>query len=471
MNMINASETICAIATPPGKGAISIIRMSGSEAKQIISGIFTPHKSNTNWLQQTYTLHYGSIRKQHELLDDVLVSVFNAPHSYTGEDSVEINCHASRYIQNEILQLLISSGARLAQPGEFTMRAYLNGKLDLSQAEAVADLLASSSEASHKLAISQMKGGYSKELGTLRHKLLHFLAMLELELDFSEEEVEFANRHELHALVIDVAARINHLLQSFAVGNVIKEGVPVCIIGEPNVGKSSLLNAILNEDKAIVSEIPGTTRDIIEDTVVISGVTFRFMDTAGIRNTSDTIERLGIDRTFDKVSRASIVLLLVDVTSPIVQIKHNIRSIKAHISEDTRVYIVVNKIDLITEDQLEDRFCCSFTEQLDKQDAIVYISAKQKKNIQNLITLLVESVTISQISEHDVILTNTRHYEAFLRAKESIDNVIEGLDSGLTHDLISLELRQALHYIGSITGTITNDEMLGHIFQNFCIGK
>lgn len=469
--MINTPDTICAVATAPGKGAVAIIRVSGSNAKQIVAGIFTPRSNNQDWHTQSHSLHYGTIHKNTELVDDVLVSVFTSPKSYTGEDSIEINCHASLFIQNQILQLLIEHGARLANPGEFTMRAYINGKLDLSQAEAVADLLASSSEASHKLAISQMKGGYAKELREVRQELLHFLSLLELELDFSEEEVEFADRQQLTDLAQKLSARIAQLLESFRLGTAIKQGIPVCIVGEPNVGKSSLLNALVNEDKAIVSEIPGTTRDVIEDTVVISGTTFRFMDTAGIRNTSDTIERLGIDRTFEKVRNAATVLLLIDVTSPLHHIKHNIQSIKKHIQNSTRVILVVNKIDLITQAQLEERFYNSFAPQLESQDAIVYISAKQGLHIQELIDVLVADAQQSDISQNDAILSNARHYEAFLHAKESIDNVLHGIENGLTHDLISLELRQALHYIGSITGAITNDEMLGHIFANFCIGK
>ncbi len=469
--MIDFSETICAIATGPGKGAISIIRISGTKAKSIVSNIFTPASKSPVWMNQANTLHYGTITKQNNIIDDVLVSVFTAPKSYTGEDTIEINCHASLYIQNEILKMLIAAGARLANPGEFTMRAYFNGKLDLSQAEAVADILASSTEASHKLAISQMKGGYAAELQELRKALLHFLAMLELELDFSEEEVEFADRNELQTLVVEIMQRVSKLLQSFELGNAIKHGIPVCIVGEPNVGKSTLLNVILNEDKAIVSEIPGTTRDIIEDSLVINGVTFRFIDTAGIRETSDTIERMGIDRTFQKIEQASFVLLLVDATAPIHFIENHIKEIKTRISATQKIIVVINKIDVATDLQLEQHCNDMLSEHLSEQDSIVCISAKKKQNIQQLIDILVGDVQYDTISQHDAIVTNIRHFEALQHAHTALEHVLHGLETKLSNDLVSLELRQVLHHIGSITGNISNDEMLGHIFENFCIGK
>ncbi len=469
--MIDFSETICAIATGPGKGAISIIRISGTKAKSIVSDIFTPASKSSVWMNQANTLHYGTITKQNDIIDDVLVSVFTAPKSYTGEDTIEINCHASLYIQNEILKMLIAAGARLANPGEFTMRAYFNGKLDLSQAEAVADILASSTEASHTLAMSQMKGGYAAELQELRKALLHFLAMLELELDFSEEEVEFADRNELQTLVVEIMQRVSKLLQSFELGNAIKHGIPVCIVGEPNVGKSTLLNVILNEEKAIVSEIPGTTRDIIEDSLVINGVTFRFIDTAGIRETSDTIERMGIDRTFQKIEQASFVLLLVDATAPLQSIKNHIKEIKTRISATQKIIVVINKIDVATDLQLEQHCNDMLSEHLSEQDSIVCISAKKKQNIQHLIDILVGDVQYDTISQHDAIVTNIRHFEALQHAHTALEHVLHGLETKLSNDLVSLELRQVLHHIGSITGNISNDEMLGHIFENFCIGK
>ncbi len=464
-------DTICAIASAPGKGAIAIVRVSGEKTKEIVSVIFTPVSKSKTWAEDGYKLHYGVIKKDDELIDDVLVSVFNNPKSYTGEDSVEISCHASVYIQNEILKLLIKNGARLANPGEFTMRAYLNGKLDLSQAEAVADLLASSSAATHKLAISQMKGGYSEELKSLRANLLQFLSMLELELDFSEEEVEFADRVALKNMVVDLEKRISSLLSSFDLGNAIKEGIPVCIIGEPNVGKSTFLNAILKEEKAIVSDVPGTTRDVIEDTVVINGVTFRFMDTAGIRSTTDVVEQLGIDRTFDKIEKSDFVLLLIDVTSSLDYIKNSISEIKNRVAADKKILIIVNKTDLISKEQLEERFNKTTFSELAAEDSIIFISAKHKNNISAVTEKLVEGVNYSNISQHDAILTNMRHYEAMEKAHEAIVRVNEGIEFGLTNDLLSLELRQVLHYIGDITGEITNEEMLGNIFENFCIGK
>lgn len=469
--MILESETICAIATAPGIGAIATIRLSGSDSKQILQKIFYPSKFTDNWIQKGYALHYGAVKQDDVLIDDVIVSIFNAPHSFTGEESVEISCHGSVYIQQEILKLLIQYGARLARPGEFTQRAFLNGKLDLSQAEAVADLIASSSAASHKLALSQMKGGYSRELQELRHALLQFLSMLELELDFSEEEVEFADRQQLRLLASNVEQRISALLTSFSIGNAIKTGIPVCIVGEPNVGKSTLLNTILNEEKAIVSDIPGTTRDVIEDTMVIGGKTFRFMDTAGIRDTINQIEQLGIDRTFAKIDSASIVLFLIDVTSPLNYIKKNIASIKRKISNDKKLYIVVNKIDLITHEQLETRFDKKNFDELSEHDDFICISAKHKRNIDSLINALLHEVHYGDITQDDAILTNTRHYEALQHAHDAIQLVLQGIDTNLSHDLLSLELRQVLHYIGEITGAINTEEMLGYIFQNFCIGK
>lgn len=469
--MILESETICAIATAPGKGAIATIRLSGPDSKKILKHIFVPAKKNDAWLLSGYTLHYGSIMQGYELLDDVIVSIYNKPHSFTGEDSVEISCHGSLYIQNEILKLLIHHGARLAKPGEFTQRAFFNGKLDLSQAEAVADLIASSSAASHKLALSQMKGGYSKELQDLRHALLQFLSMLELELDFSEEEVEFADREKLQNLAETVEQRIAKLVNSFSVGNAIKTGIPVCIVGEPNVGKSTLLNTILNEEKAIVSDIPGTTRDVIEDTMVIGGTTFRFMDTAGLRETNNLIEQLGIDKTFTKIDSAAIVLFLIDVTSPLNYIKKNIASIKRKISTDKKLYIVVNKIDLITQEQLEKRFNKADFTELSEHDDFICISAKQNINIDSLIHALVNEVHYGTITQDDAIITSARHYEALQHAHEAIQLVLQGIDTHLSHDLLSLELRQVLHYIGEITGAINSEEMLGYIFQHFCIGK
>ncbi|MDR1762259.1 MAG: tRNA uridine-5-carboxymethylaminomethyl(34) synthesis GTPase MnmE [Bacteroidales bacterium] len=464
-------DTICATATASGKAALAVIRMSGPNAKNIINQIFTPVRSNENWAQEGYKLHYGAISNNSIHIDDVLVSVFSAPHSYTGEDSIEISCHGSLYIKNEILTLLLTHGARLAKAGEFTQRAYVNGKLDLSQAEAVADLIASSSRAAHRLAVSQMKGNYARELSDLRAQLLHFSAMLELELDFAEEDVEFANREELQKLAHKILARIHSLTNSFSMGNAIKNGIPVCIVGEPNVGKSTLLNTILNEEKAIVSDIPGTTRDVIEDTIIIGGATFRFMDTAGIRNTENHIEQLGINKTFSKIEHAAIVLLLVDVTSPMSYIKQNIAAIKQHINAHQNLVLVVNKIDLIPVQQREIQFNTPLTEQLGESNSIVYISAKKQENIHELTSILLEKTQLSNVGENDIILSNARHYECLQHAAESLTTVLEGLQQSVSNDLICIDLRHTLHAIGEITGSITNDETLGHIFKHFCIGK
>lgn len=466
--MIAESNTICAIATAQGKGAIAIIRISGLQTKEIILRIFQPYKHVDNWQNIGYKLTYGEIKKNNETIDSVLVSIFNAPNSYTGEDSAEISCHASQYIQNEILQLIIENGARMAHPGEFTQRAFLNKKMDLSQAEAVADLIASSSASSHHLAMSQMKGGYAKELKELRDVLLKFLSLLELELDFSEEDVEFADRTELQSICTNLTNRVEKLVKSFKLGNAIKQGIPVCIVGEPNVGKSTLLNAILNEDKAIVSSIPGTTRDVIEDTIVIDGITFRFIDTAGIRDTENEIEKIGIQKTFENIDKASYVFMLFDITANKKDIQQAISTIKSHV-QDKKLFLIINKIDLVQDYQ--SIISKSDFQGLSAEDEFCYISAKEQKNIDTLIQRLLAEVNATNISQEDAIVTNFRHFEALQHALESLHNIDEGFNNGLTNDLISLELRQVLHYIGEITGEISEEEMLGNIFAHFCIGK
>lgn len=467
LDFTHNNDTICATATASGKAALAVIRISGSLAKTIISQIFTPVKSNQNWTNEGYKIHYGTIHANGKHIDDVLVSVFSAPYSYTGEDSVEISCHGSQYIVQETLKLLLANGARLAKAGEFTQRAYLNGKLDLSQAESVADLIASSSKAAHQLAVSQMKGNYAQELSDLRAQLLHFSAMLELELDFAEEDVEFANRNELQKLAHTILARIEQLINSFSLGNAIKNGVPVCIVGEANVGKSTLLNTILHEERAIVSDIAGTTRDVIEDTIIIDGTSFRFMDTAGIRSTNDHVEQLGINRTFAKIEQASIVLLLIDATSSAETISLNISSIKQRLNDNQSLICVVNKIDLVNGDLCKEQFLS----QLSENDAIVYISAKMQENIHELTTILLEKTHINNCGENDVILSNARHYECLLTASENLQTVLQELQQGISNDLVCINLRHTLHAIGEITGSISNDETLGHIFKNFCIGK
>ncbi len=464
--MIVESNTICAIATAQGKGAIAIIRISGEMTKEIILRTFKPYKQVADWLNVGYKIHYGEIIKNGETVDSVLVSIFNAPNSYTGEDSAEISCHASAFIQQEILDLLIQNGARLAHPGEFTQRAFLNRKMDLSQAEAVADLIASTSASSHHLAMSQMKGGYAKELKDLREVLLKFLSLLELELDFSEEDVEFADRKELLTLCTDLTTRVEKLVSSFKLGNAIKLGIPVCIVGEPNVGKSTLLNAILNEDKAIVSDIPGTTRDAIEDTIILHDITFRFIDTAGIRNTENEIEKIGIKKTFENIDKATYILVLVDASSNRTDIAKTIADVKKR-AGDKKIFLVLTKTDLCASATTDKN---TFPE-LSEEDEVVAISAKQHINIDQLIERLAASVRNNAITEEDAIVTNARHHEALKHALESLHNIDEGLNTGLSNDLVSLELRQVLHYIGEITGEISEEEMLGNIFSHFCIGK
>ena len=498
MKMIN-QDTICAIATAQG-GAIGIIRVSGPKAIEITSRIFTPATGKPLTERAPYTLTFGKIcspkRKINntlfqqtseipqeksetlqktssitssveEVIDEVLISLFRAPHSYTGEDSTEIMCHGSSYILQQVIQLLIQSGCRSALPGEYTQRAFLNGKMDLSQAEAVADLIASSSAASHRLAMSQMRGGFSKELAELRNRLLHFTSLMELELDFSDhEELEFANRSELNELAAHIEQVIARLAHSFSVGNAIKNGIPVAIIGETNVGKSTLLNALLNEEKAIVSDIHGTTRDVIEDTINLQGITFRFIDTAGIRQTSDTIESLGIKRTFKKMEQSHIILWMIDSTD----VKGRLEELQTEIlphCQSKKLIILFNKSELllpIQKEELATMFANIKTEKL-------FISAKKRENITTLEEKLVQAATLPEISLNDIIITNARHYEALVQALNSIHRVQEGLQSDLPGDLVSEDLRQCIFHLSDIVGDVTNDEVLENIFKNFCIGK
>ena len=459
-------DTICAIATAQG-GAIGSIRVSGPEAISITSRIFQPAKAGKLLSEQKpYTLTFGRIYNGEEVIDEVLVSLFRAPHSYTGEDSTEITCHGSSYILQQVMQLLIKNGCRMAQPGEYTQRAFLNGKMDLSQAEAVADLIASSSAATHRLAMSQMRGGFSKELTDLRSKLLNFTSMIELELDFSEEDVEFADRSALRKLADEIEQVISRLVHSFNVGNAIKNGVPVAIIGETNAGKSTLLNVLLNEDKAIVSDIHGTTRDVIEDTINIGGITFRFIDTAGIRETNDTIESLGIERTFQKLRQASIVLWVIDLNTPAEQIEELAKVIIPK-AEDKKVILVFNKSDLLSSDELELKQQLLNNIPADR----IYISAKQQENTEVLKQHLIQAAALPEVSQNDVIVTNIRHYEALTKAHEAILRVINGLEMNISGDFLSQDIRECMHYLGEITGQISNDEILGNIFGKFCIGK
>jgi tRNA modification GTPase len=459
--------TICAIATSPGMGAIATIRLSGEKAIEIADFIFQSPKPGKRLAgQKPNTLHFGTIYDQLELIDEVVVAIFHAPHSFTGEDVIEITCHGSVYIQQRILQLLIGKGARMAHPGEFTQRAFLNGKMDLSQAEAVADLIASTNRAAQKVAINQMRGGFSSELSNLRAELLHFIAMIELELDFSEEDVEFADRKQLKQLIDKIEAILRKLKESFQLGNVIKNGIPVAIIGDTNVGKSTLLNALLNEEKAIVSDIHGTTRDVIEDVVNIHGTAFRFFDTAGIRETTDAIETLGIERSYHKLDQATVVILVVDTQNEFGVISERIDNIRQRINSQSLI-IAANKVD-----QGLDRTIAHLKElHLSANEKLVFIAAKQKLNLDELISDMQQAVSLDSLSEDAVIVTNVRHFEALTHALESIERVLDGLENKITGDFLAQDIRECLYYLGEITGEITNDEILGHIFKNFCIGK
>lgn len=447
-------------------GAIAVIRLSGEGSIALTDRVFSSPSGRKLTEASANTVHFGQIHAGEELLDEVLVTIFHAPHSFTGEESVEISCHGSVYIQQRLMELLLGEGARLAQAGEFTRRAFRNGKFDLSQAEAVADLIASSSRASHRVAMNQMRGGFARKLALLRDKLLQFVSLIELELDFSEEDVEFANREKLHELTDEIEEEIQTLVDSFRLGNAIKSGIPVAIIGETNAGKSTLLNLLLNEEKAIVSDIHGTTRDVIEDTVNMGGVTFRFIDTAGIRQTTDAIETLGIERTFRKIEQAAIVLWMIDMTTPRTQIEALATSILPTL-QDKQVILLFNKVDLVSEDVRVD-----FDTLFPELDSLrLFISAKQRHHTSQLQELLVEAAAIPSIGEGDVIVTNLRHYASLNSALEAIRRVKEGLETGITHDFLSQDIRECMFYLGEITGQISTDEILGNIFSKFCIGK
>ncbi|MGV8829337.1 MAG: tRNA uridine-5-carboxymethylaminomethyl(34) synthesis GTPase MnmE [Breznakibacter sp.] len=470
MSIIN--DTICAISTARGMGAIAVLRVAGPQAIAITDSLFrSPKAGKQLTAQPANTLHFGSIHDGVKDVDEVVVSLFKAPHSFTGDDIVEIACHGSVVVQQQVLQLLVTHGARLARPGEFTQRAFINGKMDLSQAEAVADLIAAQSEAARRVALRQMRGGFSQELQNLREQLLHFITLMELELDFSEEDVEFADRNQLVSLVDKIAALLHKLLKSFSLGNAIKKGIPVAIVGHTNAGKSTLLNALLNEERAIVSDIHGTTRDVIEDTINIEGITFRFIDTAGIRKTDDTIENLGINRTFAKIGQANIVLLLIDATDSDEKIHDAVAAVKSRMeSAGQKLIVVVNKTDLLDSAQME-RFSKSAFHELAQSDVIVPISAKEQQNIEQLTNELINTINLEAVESDEVIVTNIRHYEALQKSEEAIQRVLGGLHSGLSGDLVSQDIREVLYYLGEITGHISNDEVLGNIFKNFCIGK
>lgn len=460
-------DTICAVSTAPGTGGIAVIRVSGPEAIALCDSIFVPRKEGKNLPgRKAYTLTYGSIVRGEEPVDDVVVALFRAPHSFTGEDTVEITCHGSTYIQQEIVHLLIEKGCRNALPGEYTQRAFLHGKMDLSQAEAVADLIASTSAGMHNLALRQMRGEFSNELTKLRSRLLDFTSLIELELDFSEEDVEFADRTNLKQLAAEIEQLISRLADSFRVGNAIKNGIPVAIVGETNAGKSTLLNLLVGEERAIVSDIHGTTRDVIEDTITLSGITFRFIDTAGIRETTDRIESLGIERTFQKLDQASILLWVIDLTTPSSQIEALARTILPK-AEGKKTILVFNKADLLSPAELAGKQHLLSSAPAER----IYISAKQRSNTSLLQTLLLEAAALPDLSTSDIIVANARHYEALLHARSAIRRVLEGLSQHLSGDFLSQDIRECMHYLGEITGQISNEEILGNIFGKFCIGK
>ena len=462
------NDTICAVATASG-GAIGIIRVSGTEAIRITDKIFRPVDKHSTPLDKrdANTINFGFIRNgKDEIIDEVLVSIFRAPHSYTGEDSVEISCHGSSYVLQQVMRLLIENGCRSAGPGEYTQRAFLNGKMDLSQAEAVADLIKSTSAATHRMAMNQMRGGFSRELSTLRDKLLKLTSLMELELDFSDhEELEFADRDELKQIALQVKSKISGLATSFNLGNAIKNGIPVAIIGETNAGKSTLLNTLVGEDRAIVSDIHGTTRDVIEDTVNINGTVFRFIDTAGIRDTTDTIERLGIDLTFKKINQADIIIWMVDATEKSDRIKEISEKLYP-LCNDKQLIVAYNKTDITNQP------VCTEIEKIPPHAHQIRISAKFGTNIDKLKQMLLTFANVPEISQSDIIITNTRHYEALIRSLEAVNRVIDGINENIPSDLVAQDLRECISHLAEITGgEITSEETLQNIFKHFCIGK
>lgn len=465
-NAFDTTDTIVALATPPGIGAIAVIRLSGKEAIAICDKVFRSKKKGKSLLYvASHTLHFGTIYDGGIVLDEVLVSLFVGPNSYTGENTVEVSCHGSTFIQQQLINLFIREGARMAQPGEFTLRAFMNGKLDLSQAEAVADLISSRSANSHIVAMQQMRGGFSTEIQILREKLLNFASLIELELDFSEEDVEFANRTDLKQLVLTIQKACQRLITSFELGNVIKTGLPVAIVGKPNVGKSTLLNVLLNEDRAIVSEIAGTTRDTVEDEITLGGHLLRFIDTAGIRDTEDVIEAMGVSKTWEKIKQAALVIYMFDVHEIT---SRELRDILEHLYQNlfdskAKVLLVANKIDHENADYIKKEFK-SFKE-------IIYISAREKQNIEELETRILKSVNSGAINANETIVTNARHVEALNKTNEALQKVYENLNSNIPGDLLAVDIRSALHYLGEITGNISTDDLLANIFSKFCIGK
>lgn len=441
--------TIVALSTPPGMSAIALIRLSGEDAITITNKVFNKDILHA----KGYSLHYGSIKNGEKAIDDVVVTIFKGPKSFTGENSVEIACHGSTFIQQSIIELLLQNGATMAQAGEFSKRAFFNGKMDLSQTEAIADLIHSTSSAAHQVAMNQMRGGFSNDLKVLREKLIHFASMIELELDFSEEDVEFADRTELHTLVSEVIEHVDKLAQSFKLGNAIKNGVQTVIVGRPNAGKSTLLNGLLNEERAIVSDIPGTTRDTLEEPLTINGLEFKLIDTAGIREAKDTIEKLGIERTFEKINQSAIVVYLYDVNSTT---EEEVEKDLATLNQNASIVVIANKADLSQNNTVENA---------------ILVSALKKEGIEEVKSALYNTVVEEGFNLESTIVTNARHYESLLRTKEDLEKVINGINSELSGDFVAMDIRQALHHLGTITGEISTDELLGNIFANFCIGK
>ena len=462
------NDTIIALATPAGAGAIAVIRISGKDAISLAGPFFRSIRGKDLKKQKSHTIHLGHIVENGKILDEVLVSLFKGPHSYTGEDVIEISCHGSPYIQQQIIQLFLRNGCRTAQAGEFTLRAFLNGKMDLSQAEAVADLIASENEASHQIAMQQMRGGFSHEIGNLREQLLNFASLIELELDFAEEDVEFADRGQFNVLLLKIQEVLKRLIDSFAVGNVIKNGIPIAIVGEPNVGKSTLLNALLNEERAIVSDIAGTTRDTIEDEISIGGIGFRFIDTAGIRETEDVVEGIGIKKTYEKIEQAQVVILLVDgleMASHPQKLANSIEELDKirNAYPEKPLLVVANKIDKLERSDIELL--------RSKISDLFLLSAKSGTGVEDLKSHLLDFINTGALRNSETIVTNTRHYNALLKALEEIERVQFGMDHNTPSDLLAIDIREALYHLGEITGQVTNDELLGNIFANFCIGK
>ncbi|MEH0157485.1 tRNA uridine-5-carboxymethylaminomethyl(34) synthesis GTPase MnmE [Limibacter armeniacum] len=460
MKLIDTQDTIIALATAPGKGAIHVLRVSGEDAISITNKLF---KGKDLEKQKGHTAHFGTIRDAEDhIVDEVLVTVFKGPNSYTGENTVEISCHGSEFIVQKLLKLFSENGVRYAKAGEFTKRAFLNGKFDLAQAEAVADLIASDSDASHDAAMNQMRGGFSIEIKALREKLIHFASMIELELDFGEEDVEFADRDDLKALIYELQAVLKRLIESFSLGNVIKNGVPTVIAGKPNAGKSTLLNALLNEEKAIVSDIAGTTRDFIEDEINIGGITFRFIDTAGLRHTEDKVEAIGVERSYKKMKEASLIFYMFDaLTEGFDEVRDAVDEIR---QIGTPYILIANKIDLLPEKKLAGEFSV-FSKEL------VEISADQKEGVEDLKEKALALVKADQFRTGNTVVTNARHYESLFETQKSLDDVLNGLGMNITGDFLALDIRTALHHLGEITGEVTTDDLLANIFSKFCIGK